>query len=56
MAKTDEEFFHAVDYYMMHEAERKAMQKKATKKALAQHTWYNRAQTMLEWYNEPNFK
>jgi spore maturation protein CgeB len=47
MAKTDEEFFRAVDYYMAHEKERKAMQEKATKKALAEHLWHNRARVML---------
>ena len=52
MPKTDEEFFKTVDYYLTHEAERKVMQERATARAQKEHTWHNRAQTMLGWYNE----
>jgi spore maturation protein CgeB len=51
MPETDEEFFKTVDYFLTHESERKAMQERATAKALREHTWHNRAQTMLEWYH-----
>ena len=47
MAKTDEEFFAAIDYYLSHEAERKAMQERATVRALREHLWHNRVRTML---------
>jgi len=52
MPATDEEFFKQVDYYLSHEAERKAMQERATRRAQRDHTWHNRAQTMLAWYRE----
>ena len=50
MPETDEEFFAAVEYYLTHDAERKAMQARAVAKALSEHTWHNRAETMLAWY------
>lgn len=49
---TDEEFFRVIDYYLSHEAERKAMQQRATARALRDHTWNNRVATMLQWYTE----
>jgi len=52
MPATDEEFFKQVNYYLSHEAERKAMQERATARALRDHTSHNRAKTMLAWYNE----
>lgn len=54
MPQTDEEFFKAVDYYLTHEPERRAMQERATARAQKDHMWHNRAGTMLEWYEESN--
>lgn len=52
MVKTDQEFFEKVDYYMVHENERKIIQEKGTARALDEHTYHNRVQTILDWYSE----
>lgn len=54
MVKDDKDFFQRIDYYMNYEKERKAIQEKGTQRALREHTYHNRAQTILEWYKEVN--
>lgn len=49
MAKDDEDFFRKVDYYMTHEKERDAIREKGMTRALAEHTYHNRALLILEW-------
>ncbi|MBI4095134.1 MAG: glycosyltransferase [Candidatus Liptonbacteria bacterium] len=52
MAKDDRDFFEKVEYYLTHEKERKEIQKRGTERALREHTYHNRARTILKWYSD----
>lgn len=52
MTKDDDDFFRKVDYYMTHENERRAVQARGTARALRDHTYHNRVQMILGWYQE----
>ena len=49
MPKTDEEWFKKIDYYLTHDKERVAIKEAGTTRALKEHTFFNRADTMLGW-------
>lgn len=48
MAKNDEDWFKKIDYYLTHESEKVAIQKKGTERALRDHTYHNRAQRIID--------
>lgn len=47
MPTSDEQWFELIEYYLKHDKERKEIQQKATAKALREHTFHNRVQTIL---------
>lgn len=47
LARTADEWFHKIDFYMRHEDMRKIIQENGTKRALSEHTYLNRARQFL---------
>lgn len=51
MAESKDDWFRKIDYYLTHEKERTAIQRKGTERALRDHTYHNRVEQLLKIFN-----
>lgn len=56
LAKTPEEWFSKIDYYIKHEKERKVIQEAGTRRAMGEHTYRHRVGQIIDLHNKLKIK